>query len=128
MRNATVRSGASKFEQHVTIGPHALRADAPKEHDGGDVGPEPHEFLLAALGSCTSISLQMYAARKAWPLTGVKVDVRLEKTADGTVFHRSIELEGGLDGTQRERLLEIANKCPVHATLSGKIQIATKLS
>jgi putative redox protein len=95
MRNATVRSGASKFEQHVTIGPHAL---------------------------------QMYAARKAWPLTGVKVDVRLEKTADGTVFHRSIELEGGLDGTQRERLLEIANKCPVHATLSGKIQIATKLS
>jgi putative redox protein len=115
------------FQTEIRIGAHRLIADEPPENGGADAGPTPHDLLLAALGACTSMTLRMYAHRKGWPLTGVQVHLT-QDAADGTHrFFRRIALEGTLDETQRARLLEIANKCPVHRTLTGKITITTEL-
>jgi len=127
MREAIVRSGRTPYEQNIEIGSHALVADAPLDHHGGDLGPEPHELLCAALASCTSITLQMYAARKRWHLTRVEVRVSIEKVSDLHLLRRRIRLDGNLDASQRERLLDIAGKCPVHATLTGNISIESAL-
>ena len=104
-----------------------LHADEPTELGGEDAGPEPHEFLLAALGACTSMTVKMYADRKGLALTNVRVELRGDKTADAFVIHRDIYLEGALSDAERARLLEIAEKCPVHKTLTGTIRISSKL-
>ena len=125
MRDVIVRWGSGKLGQDIEIGTHALRADERADKGGDDNGPEPHELLLAALGSCTAMTLKVYADRKGWPLRDV--GVRLTGgSADGKYsIMRQLTLTGELDEEQRRRLVEIAEKCPVHKTLSGDIAIAT---
>ena len=127
-RSVKVRTGTGKFQQQVEIGPHRLIGDEPIEDGGADTGPNPNELLLAALGTCTSMTVSMYAARKSWPLEGVIVELSMSKEDPKLVrLTRRIELRGPLDEEQRTRLLEIANKCPVHKTLMGEIAIDTTL-
>ena len=135
-----VETGAGKFAQSIQAGRHRLQADEPASVGGSDSGPNPYDFLLAALGACTSMTLRMYAAQKQWPLERVTVDLRHDKlhaadcadceTREGKVdaIGRTITLQGKLDDAQRQRLLEIADRCPVHRTLEGEIRISTALS
>ena len=125
MRDVSVRWGAGKLGQDIEIGTHKLRADEPGDKGGDDNGPEPHELLLAALGSCTAITLKLYAERKGWPLRDVHVRLT-GGSADGKyAIARQLTLVGELDTEQRQRLVEIAGKCPVHKTLAGEIAITT---
>lgn len=127
MRDVTVRTGEGKFQQSVLVGPHRGLADEPTELGGADTGPAPFEHLLAGLGACTSMTVKMYADRKSWPLETVQVDLSIHKQDDGYRLTRSIRLEGALSDEQRTRLLDIANKCPVHKMLTGKIEIESAL-
>jgi putative redox protein len=127
MRDATVRTKSGKFQQDIEIEEHHLVADEPVASGGEDAGPAPHDFLLAALGACTSMTVKMYAERKGWPLTSVEVKLSQAKENDVHVIKRHVHFEGALDAEQRTRLLEIANKCPVHKTLTGQIRIDSDL-
>jgi putative redox protein len=130
-------TGQGKFEQLLLDGRHMLIADEPTAAGGADVGPGPYELLLMSLGSCTSMTVHMYAARKKWPLEQAVVRLRHTKVyADDCAdcespkamidrIHRNIELIGALDQEQRARLMEIADHCPVHRTLSSRIDIKT---
>jgi putative redox protein len=129
MRTVIVAKGPSgKYQQTVQIGPHSFTADEPNEVGGDDAGPTPHEILLASLGACTSITLHMYATRKGWSLKTVTVGLEDQMQPDAYVIRRTIHLEGDLTDEQRSRLLEIANKCPVHRTLTGEIRIESALA
>lgn len=135
-----VETGEGRFSQHVHAGRHRLRADEPVAIGGDDSGPGPYELLLAGLGACTAMTVRMYAAQKQWPLERVSVDLRHDKvhatdcadceTREGRIdkIERDITLEGPLDDTQRQKLLEIANKCPVHRTLHSEVWIPTRLA
>ena len=130
-------TGAGPFDQIMLDGRHIVRADEPASAGGADGGPNPYELLLMSLGSCTSMTVQMYAARKKWPLEQVIVRLRQERVhmqdcADcekpDAMVHRiekTLELVGALDPEQRSRLMEIADHCPVHRTLSSRIDIKT---
>lgn len=132
-------SGKGKFAQEVIIGNHTLVGDEPLEVGGNDLGPSPYDFLLAALGTCTSMTLRMYAELKKIPLEGISVKLQHKKihaqdceeceqnTSKIDYIERDIELSGNLSAEQKAKLLEIANKCPVHRTLTSKIIIETKL-
>jgi putative redox protein len=136
-RNVCVDSGTMRFAQKVSVGAHAFQADEPSENGGNDAGPNPHELLLAALGACASITVQMYADRKQWPLEGVHVRlsyvrVPLEDQPDpktGMVdgIEMGISCCGDLSQDQQRRLLEIAGRCPVHRMLTSQMQIHTRL-
>ncbi|HEX5802472.1 MAG TPA: OsmC family protein [Azospira sp.] len=126
-------NGRGRYQQDIVAGTHTLLADEPVTLGGGDAGPAPYDYLLAALGACTSMTLRMYAERKALPLTGVSVTLTHEKVTvegRGTIdrITREIALAGELTPEQRQRMLEIANRCPVHRTLSGNLQIDSRLS
>ncbi|MEO8678325.1 MAG: OsmC family protein [Vicinamibacterales bacterium] len=127
MRDVVVSSTETQIAQDIAIGKHSLRADEEVTDGGTDTGPAPHELLLAALGACTSMTLRLYAARKGWLLQHVQVTLTgASASADGKyTITRKIAMGGDLDAEQRKRLLEIANKCPVHKTLSGDIEIQT---
>lgn len=132
-------SNAGAFAQDLRLGRHTLRADEPESYGGQDTGPSPYDLLTAALGACTSMTLRMYAQRKGWPLTGVRTRLRHAKvhakdcatceTQEGKVdrLERVLRLEGPLSGEQRQRLLEIADRCPVHQTLEGEVEVLTRL-
>lgn len=128
MRPAIVSTDAGKFRQTVRIGPHVLVADEPVDKGGDDAGPEPHEWLLAGLATCTSMTVKMYADHKGWPLERVEVTVEGAHRDGAFVMQRRLKLEGAsLTDEQRARLVEIANRCPVHKTLTGTIRIETGL-
>jgi putative redox protein len=123
MRDVDVTPKQGKFQQTITIGPHAIVADEPTADGGEDAGPAPHEILLAALGACTSMTVKMYADRKGMKLDDVHVHLTREKHEDRTVLRRTVRLEGTLTPEERARLIEIAGKCPVHRTLTGKLEL-----
>ncbi len=133
-------SGDGPYAQRITLGPHRIRADEPESFGGRDTGPPPYDLLLASLGACTSMTLRMYADRKGWPLEHVSVqlshrrihasDCKDCETTVGKIdlLERRLQLEGALDPDQRARLLEIANRCPVHRTLESEVKITTELA
>lgn len=127
VRTVTVKSTTAKLAHAVEVGPHHYRVDEPVADGGEDTAPSPFEYLSTALAACTALTINIYGSRKGWPVEGVSVSVDQLRTPDQTVFKRSITLPAGLDREQRQRLLEIANRCPVHKTLSGKIAIETHL-
>jgi uncharacterized OsmC-like protein/fermentation-respiration switch protein FrsA (DUF1100 family) len=128
----------SKFQQTVAVGPHRLLADEPVAAGGEDSGPGPYDFLLAGLGACTSMTMRLYADRKSLPLERVTVTLKHSKihaedcaeceTKAGMLdqIDREIAMEGALDAEQRQKLMEIADKCPVHRTLTSEIHIVTR--
>lgn len=125
--NVIVTGKSDGFLQDIAIRDFALIGDEPTEVGGSNLGPTPYEYLLAALGSCTSMTLSMYARKKKWSLENVRVDLKHEKVDKVDVFHRVVHVQGDLSQEQRERLLEIANRCPVHRTLENDIQITSVL-
>ena len=125
MREVRVKWAGGRFTQDVEVGGHALKADEERDKGGDDSGAAPHELLLAALGSCTAMTLKVYAERKGWPLTDVQVTLNGQSTEGGLVITRQLTFTGDLDAGQRQRLAEIADKCPVHKTLVGDIAINT---
>jgi putative redox protein len=125
MREVRVGWAAGKLAQDIEVAGHRLRADEEAANGGEDTGAEPHELLLAALGSCTSMTLKMYAGRKGWPLTDVRVTLNGSHAGGTFTITRQVQLAGELDAGQRQRLLEIADKCPVHKTLVGEVAIVT---
>ncbi len=113
---------------HIKAGRHEFLADEPIPLGGEDTGPAPYQLLKAALGACTAMTLRMYADRKKWPLENVIVTLRHSRDANKqSVFERDIELIGDLNAEQRERLLEIADRCPVHKTLDHGATVLSKL-
>jgi putative redox protein len=129
MVRASIGSTPYTVELEDDLG-HRWLGDEPEEAGGANAGPSPERLLLAALGTCTAVTLTMYAARKQWPLTGVRVELAFNpdgKPAAGTDIRRSIELLGELDDAKRDRLLMAANACPIHKVLTGEVRIATAL-
>jgi putative redox protein len=124
--NATI--GATPYKVDFDDGTHQWHADEPASLGGGDLAPTPVSLLLSGLGACTSITLKMYAQRKGWSLDDVHVTLSLETGEEGTRINRSIVLNGALSDDQRERLLQIANACPVHKILTRPISIDTNLA
>ncbi len=137
--DAVVQGSANGFAQEIRVGGHSLRADEPLAAGGTDTGPSPYDLLIAALGACTSMTVSLYARRKQWPLEDVTVTLRHSKVHvidcedceknGGMLDHidRDVQFHGALTDEQRARLLEIANKCPVHKTLTSKVVIKTRL-
>lgn len=133
-------TGQGKFSNKVEVNDYALIADEPKEYGGDAGGPSPYDFLLAGLGACTSMTLRSYADLKKIPLEKTIVKLSHEKiyakdcenceeqTSKIDRINRIIELQGNLTAEQREKLLDIANKCPVHRTLTSTVQIKTELA
>jgi putative redox protein len=131
-----VETGRGRYAQHITAGHHVLAADEPHPI-GDDTGPSPYDLLLAALGACTSMTIRMYAERKGWALEHVRVDLRHSRihaqdcaectTTAGFIDHidRDITLRGELDTGQRDRLMQVAEQCPVHRTLHSEISVTT---
>jgi putative redox protein len=124
-------NGQGRYQQEVLAGQHRLIADEPVEVGGADAGPAPFDLLMSALGACTSMTLRMYAERKGLNLRGISVELIHDKVeVDGVKRERivrSISLDGELSAEERERLLEIANKCPVHRALGQPLVIASQL-
>ena len=127
IRNAQSQFGVGPFQQKLVIGDFQLLADVEVASGGTNTGPSPHEYLAAALASCTSMTLKMYAGRKSMNLSNVIVTVHVERESDIEKFTRDIQLFGELAEEEKQRLLEIANKCPIHKALSVEIQIKTQL-
>lgn len=139
MPRSVVANSGPGYVQNISVGPHLLQADEPSDSGGNDAGPNPYELLLAALGACTSMTVRMYAQRKQWPLQSVHVRLAHSRihaedcadcdTKEGMVdrIETEISLTGDLSDDQKDRLMEVANHCPVHRTLVSEIQIDTRL-
>jgi len=130
MAKVTAQIGTKHYATSIRSAGNELVSDEPYEEGGEDAGFAPDELLAASLAACTSITLRMYADRKAWPLESVEVEVNFERdaVAKTSSIVRNIKLFGTLDDEQKHRLLQIANKCPVHQTLSNPITIHTALA
>lgn len=134
-RELVVTSKGTPFAQDITVRGHALSADEPVDVGGGDTGPDPYELLLASLGSCTAITVQMYARNKGWRIENVTVRLTHtkvhakdcqeceEETGYIDIIEKRVEVAGDLSDEQHDRLLQIADKCPVHRTLTGYVRI-----
>jgi len=130
-----VQGGARNFRQEIVVGKHSLSADEPVSAGGGDAGPDPYDYLLTALGVCTSMTVGLYARRKQIPLENITVSLRHSRiyakdceeceTKEGMLDRINVELDltGPLSAEQHDKLMEIAAKCPVHRTLTSEINI-----
>ena len=130
-------AGTGPYGQRIAVGGHQLIADEPTVVGGADHGPTPYDLLLASLGACTAITVRMYAERKGWPLRNITVRLRHQRihandcasceTSTGQLDHieREIHFEGELSDEQRARLLDIAERCPVHRTLHSEVLVST---
>ncbi len=120
---ATARRENGTFKHDVEIRDHHVTADEPEDNGGADEGPSPQELLAGSLASCTAITMEMYAKRKGWDIGDVAVDVDYEPAQRGspTKFEMRVRLPKELPEEQRERLMQIAAKCPVHRTLDGEV-------
>ena len=137
-RAVIVKSGEDRYAQTILVGQHLFQGDEPFDVGGRDAGPNPYELLLAALGTCTSITVWMYADRKGWPLEEVQVRLAYAMVQAGDCGTSNSELVDGIEEelivtghlseAQRKRLTEIAARCPVHRTLGSPIQICTRLA
>jgi putative redox protein len=137
--SVVIRGTGSGFAQEIVAGQHRLKADEPLSAGGTETGPTPYEFLLAALGACTAMTVTMYARRKNWPLDAIVVRLSHSKihaedcfdchTEAGFIdrIDREIELSGSLSPDERLKLFEIAEKCPVHRTLTSEIDLRSSL-
>jgi putative redox protein len=127
---ATARRSGGSLKHHVEIGEHRLTADEPSEHGGSDLGPSPQELLAASLASCSAITMEMYAKRKGWDLGEVVVDVDYEPAQRGspTKFTMNVKLPKEMPEEQREKLMQIVTKCPVHRTLEGEVMFDENVS
>lgn len=125
---ATIQKELYRIEIESPTG-NVVIADEPLDLGGGDLGFSPNELLISALAACTNATLRMYADRKKWDLQEVKLEIDLDRDekANKTVINRKLELFGNLDEKQRERLLAVANACPVHKILSNPIEINTEM-
>jgi putative redox protein len=126
MTTATIAS--TNYTVTLQNGRHEFLSDEPVEKGGADAGPAPDELLEAALASCTAVTLRMYAERKKWLVAEIEVTVNLERIEKKTIFTKSIKVNGEIDDTQRQRLLEIAELCPVSRTLRGEVAINGTIS
>jgi putative redox protein len=131
-RAVTAVLGETPYVVTVSDGTHEWLSDEPLDAGGGNRGPTPHQLVLSGLGACTAITLRMYATRRGWSLAGVTVELQLNPdgapAAGGAEIRRTITLQGDLTAEQRERLLQVANACPVARTLGGAIHTTTKLA
>jgi putative redox protein len=127
MRKVVSQFGQGPLQQKLTAGDLHFLSDAEVSKGGDGTGPSPHEYLGAALAACTSMTLKMYAGRKEMKLENAIVTVDIERADDIETFSRDIQLVGDLSTEEKDRLLEIANKCPIHKALAGQIQIKTQL-
>ncbi|HEV2965500.1 MAG TPA: OsmC family protein [Chthoniobacterales bacterium] len=133
-----VRGTAAGFSQKIEIGSHHLTADEPVSFGGSDTGSSPYDLILAALGACTSMTIGLYARKRKWPLENITVSLRHSKihaadcaeceTKEGRIdrIELDIHLDGALTDEQRAKLMEIAEKCPVHQTLTSEINIKSR--
>ena len=138
-RSRVTETRTRQFMQEVKVGAHRFIADEPAAYGGDDAGPSPYDLLVAALGACTAMTVRLYADAKQLPLERVAVRLKHDKvhakdcaeceTRDGKIdrIEREIELTGNLDDAQRARLVEIANRCPVHRTLQSEVWMPTRL-
>jgi putative redox protein len=127
MTSVRVSANSSRLGQDVSIRQFHLTADEPSDLGGDDAGPTPSEFVLTGLGACKAITVRMYAERKGWKLEHVSIDLNLQKEGDRHLIHAHLNLEGALTDEQRQRLREIADRCPVHKLLTSDIDIQTVL-
>jgi putative redox protein len=126
---ATARRENSKFKHDVEVRGHRLVADEPEDSGGEDSGPSPEELLAASLASCSAITMEMYADRKGWDIGDIQVNVDYEPAQRGspTKFTMEVRLPKELPDEQREKLMQIAAKCPVHRTLEGEVMFEEKV-
>jgi putative redox protein len=122
----TSSGGKGKLQQVIRIGRHQILTDVPEAIGGEDSGPEPHDILAASLAACTALTVRLYAGRKGMALDDIRVRIEHGQHDGAYEFKRHIEYVGNLSPEERERLTDIANKCPVHKTLSGAIRILTE--
>jgi putative redox protein len=137
--DVVVRSQAG-LTQRIEVRSHLLTADEPEDAGGSDLGPNPYELLLSALGACTAITVRMYAQRKGWPLESIEVALQHERihaedcadceTRDGFLdkITKNISLFGALDAEQRQRLMEVSERCPVQKTLQHEVRIESRFT
>jgi len=118
--------GTGPLQQVIEIGAHRIVTDVARELGGEDSGPEPHDILAAALAACTTLTVSMYARRKGYALDEIKVAIKHGQQGAAYVMQRDIAYVGQLADEEKARLTDIANKCPVHKTLSGQIDIITE--
>jgi putative redox protein len=129
MRKATARRDNGSYRHTVSVRSHDLVVDEPKDQGGNDTGPDPQEMLAVSLASCVAITIEMYATRKGWNIGDVECEVVYEPAQRGspTKFHLILRLPKELPEDQRERLMQIAAKCPVHRTLEGEVMFEESL-
>jgi len=128
MERAQAEIGHVQYKTIITSAGHTIVADEPENMDGADSGMNPYSLLLASLGSCTAITLRMYVNRKMWIVENIGVTLELFKTDKGTMISRKLGFTGQLSDEQKNRMVQIANACPIHKLLLGSIEIETELA
>lgn len=121
-------NGKGRYQQEVRIGKHQLLADEPQSHGGDDAGPDPMDFVLTGLGTCTAITLRMYAEKKGLDIANITITLEHRRSPEGRhQVERVVSIEGQLSDEQRARLLDIANRCPTHLALQQPLEVSTRL-